>query len=242
MKAVIVTQARMTSTRLPGKVLFPLGEGTVLDLHLRRLLQATLPIVVATTLNREDDPVVAAADALGAQVVRGSEFDVLSRFDRAVEESKADIVVRVTSDCPLIDGRLIAESVLRWRKLGDSNAYLSNTQRRTYPRGLDFEIFSAELLRRAHREATTPSDREHVTPYLYAGPSSIATSHHVERIDDGATQTRLTLDTEDDYQMLSTLVERIPDVVHMGADELSALLMREPDITGINASVRQKPL
>src|SRR5262245_34128657 len=164
----VISQARATSTRLPGKVLLPVGGRTFLEHHLDRVAFGnSFPVIVATTVNAEDDPIVAVAERAGLPWYRGSELDVLERFAGAADQNALDVVVRVTSDCPLIDGRVVAAGVERYLAEDDPRLYAANTLERTYPRGFDFEIFSADLLREAHKDATRPEDREHVTSYLH---------------------------------------------------------------------------
>ena len=169
----VVTQARTGSTRLPGKVLIEVAGRTMLDHHVDRLVTAGLDVYVATTDGASDDRVADLAQRRGIAVFRGSEEDVLSRFAGCARTHELDVVVRVTSDCPLIDGGVVADGVtkfLQLRKQHGDDVYLSNTLERTYPRGFDFEVVAAAALQRADREATARRDREHVTPWLYAGP------------------------------------------------------------------------
>lgn len=240
MKVGIVTQARTTSTRLPGKVLLEVGGRSVLDLHLERLAAAGYPVVVATTTNASDDPVAAIATAAGAALHRGSEHDVLSRFAGAAATHGLDVVVRVTSDCPLIDGSVIAEGVREFLAAGDPDLYLSNTHPRTFPRGFDFEVFSAAALAEAHRVCTEEAQREHVTPYWYQDVSGRTTIRNVVRSEDRS-HYRVTLDTADDLVVIRELVER-----HGAADldcaGIVALLDAHPELVALNAHVEQKKL
>ncbi|NUR06308.1 MAG: glycosyltransferase family protein [Nocardioidaceae bacterium] len=236
----VVTQARTTSTRLPGKILIPLGDRTVLEHHVRRLTAAGLDVYVATTTNDTDEPVVDLARSLGAPVHRGSEDDVLDRVDGCALVHRLDVVVRVTSDCPLIDGEVVARAVDRWLDAGDPLLYLSNVQHRSFPRGFDFEVFGAQALHDAAREAVRPAQREHVTPYLYDG------SHPGVRLEDvvvepDASDLRVTLDTEADLALIRRLVE------DFGADELGHreivdVLRAHPELVALNREVVQKPL
>lgn len=156
----------MTSTRLPGKVLADLCGRPMLERMLERVLRCERldEVVVATTRNATDDPVVALCGRLGVRAVRGDEADVLGRYDAAATEAKAETVVRLTSDCPAHDPAVIDEAVALF---ADSGAdYASNVRRRSYPKGLDVEVMSREALARAAREAQHPYLREHVTPYI----------------------------------------------------------------------------
>lgn len=240
MRVGIVTQARTTSTRLPGKVLLELGGRTVLDLHLARLASAGHPVVVATTTNAADDPVAALATASGVALHRGSEHDVLSRFAGAAAEHDLDVVVRVTSDCPLIDGSVVAEGVRQFLDGGDPDLYLSNTRPRTFPRGFDFEVFSAAALAEAQRVCTDPVHREHVTPYWYQDLSGRTTIRNLARAEDRSGY-RVTLDTADDLVLVRELVER-HGAADLDCDGIVAVLDAHPELVAINAHVEQKEL
>jgi spore coat polysaccharide biosynthesis protein SpsF len=196
----VVTQARTGSTRLPAKVLIEAAGRTMLDHHLDRLVAAGLDVYVATTESASDDRVADLAQRRGIAVFRGSEEDVLSRFAGCVRAHDLDVVVRVTSDCPLIDGDIVADGVTRFLQLREQHGddvYLSNTLERTYPRGFDFEVVAGSALLRADREATAGRDREHVTPWLYAGPHRLPQIVQVRRAVDRSSY-RVTLDTVED--------------------------------------------
>ena len=212
----------------------------MLECHLRRLKTAGFPIIDATPTNATDDATRELAEGAGCAVHRGDETDVLSRFADAAFAHDLDVVVRVTSDCPLVDGDLVAVGVRAWQQLADPRAFVSNTLKRTYPRGLDFEVFGAALLHEAARQATTGAEREHVTPYLYANSASGTRHHQVVRADD-ASRFRLTLDTRADYALLHTLVVD-HDAGNMDAEGLISLLEHHPELAVINSSVAQKLL
>jgi len=240
LKIAIVTQARATSTRLPAKVLLEAGGRTYLEHHVDRLRESGLPVIVATTTNSDDDPIVKLATRAGIPYFRGSEDDVLSRFAGAAREYGLDGVVRVTSDCPLIDGEIVASGVERWRAENDEDVYLSNCLERTHPRGMDYEVFSAARLFDADQRATVRADREHVTPYLHQNRSGDIRLVSLPW-SGGGSQYRLTLDTADDRKLLDALIE------DFGADklncaELVALLDERPDLAALNAHVEQKKL
>lgn len=169
MSTICVVQARTGSTRLPGKVLADLGGRPMLAFMLERLRPLKVDkLVVATSSLSADDGVAEVAAAAGAAVVRGSEDDVLSRFVVALRTFPADVIVRLTADCPLIDPQVVADAM---RLLIDSGAdYASNTLSRTFPDGLDVEVMKARALRDADAEAVDPLEREHVTPFIYWRP------------------------------------------------------------------------
>lgn len=236
----VITQARMTSTRLPGKVMITIGGRTLLDHHLERLNRSGYPTVVATTTNTGDDLVADAAATRGARVFRGSEHDVLSRFAGAAAAAELDVVVRVTSDCPLIDPTLIESGVERFLALDDEDAHVSNVIHRTYPRGFDFEVFSAEALLDADRNATDPADREHVTPYLYRNRSGRVSLHAIHRARD-ASQYRVTVDTHEDLSLMQALIEQ-HRADSLSVDGIIDVLDSHPELARLNAHVEQKKL
>jgi spore coat polysaccharide biosynthesis protein SpsF len=174
-------------------------------------------------------------------VCRGSEDDVLSRFTGCAGRYDLDVVVRVTSDCPLIDGGVVADGVARFLELraehGD-DVYLSNTLERTYPRGFDFEVFTATALARADREATAPGDREHVTPWLYAGLNRLPHVAQVRRAVDRS-QYRVTLDTAEDLELIRRLLDE-HDAAALDCDGVIEVLDRHPELVAINAGVAQR--
>lgn len=239
-KVGVITQARMTSSRLPGKVLLEAGGRTLLDHHLDRLEAAGLDVFVATTTNTTDDPVVALAEARGLPVHRGSEDDVLARFAGCVEEYSLATVVRVTSDCPLIDGAVVRRGLEVFDDAADPWLYVSNGLERTYPRGFDFEVFSARALLDAAEHAVEPAHREHVTPYLYANGSGRMSLRNLSRTAD-ASQYRVTLDTADDLRLIRTLIEEY-DAATLDVDQVVAVLDQHPELVAINAHVEQKKL
>jgi spore coat polysaccharide biosynthesis protein SpsF len=239
-----VVQARMGSTRLPGKVLRPLGDTTVLGQVVRRLQACTTlaRIVVATTVEPADDAIAGEAHSLGALVTRGDEHDVLARYLLALDQHGGNVGVRITSDCPLIDPDLVDRGVLRFLGGDPPPDYLSNTLRRTYPRGYDIEVFRVEALRTAGREATGESEREHVTPFLYRHPDRFRLES-VERADPrGSAEWRLTLDTPEDWDVIRAVFDRlVPTNRLFGLEDVERLLAREPKLLTPNRGIRQKP-
>ena len=239
-KIGIITQARATSTRLPAKVLLTAGGRTFLEHHLDRMLATDLPVIVATTTNADDEPIVEIAEKAGIRVFRGSELDVLSRFAGAIRAHDLDGVVRVTSDCPLIDPDVVVAGVDRFRAEDDENLYVSNCLERTYPRGMDYEIFSAARLLQADAEATLPADREHVTSYLHQNRTGDVRLLNMPSDSDGS-QYRLTLDTEDDRKLLTTLIEDF-DAARLNCADLVAIMEKHPELHALNEHIEQKKL
>jgi spore coat polysaccharide biosynthesis protein SpsF len=238
-RTVAVIQARMGSSRLPGKVLRPLGGRPVLGWMVRAARSATGvdEVVVATSTDPGDDPVAALGEELGVPVVRGSEDDVLSRFVLALESTEADAVVRLTADCPLADPALIDSVIGLWRS-DPSLDYTATTLVRTLPRGLAVELASREALLTAHEEAES-FHRTHVTSYLYDSKRQFRTMGLV--VQPAANDLRVTLDTVEDGEMLDAVVAELgdrPPAWH----EVVDLLRARPDLRSINAAVRQKKL
>ena len=240
LKIGIITQVRVTSTRLPAKVLLTVAGRSYLEHHLDRLNRTGLPVIVATTTNFNDDLVVQLCTEDGFPVFRGSEDDVLSRFAGAAREHNLDGIVRVTSDCPLIDPEIVAAGVDRWRAENDPDLYISNCLERTYPRGMDFEIFSAARLYDAERNATLKADREHVTSYLHQNRSGEMRLLNLPW-SGGGSQYRLTLDTPDDWKLLDALFENF-DADHLNCAQLVKILDEHPELATLNAHIEQKKL
>jgi spore coat polysaccharide biosynthesis protein SpsF len=236
-----VIQARMCSTRLPGKILFDLAGKPVLRHVIERLSRCEKvgKIVVATTVLPEDDIVFKSALEWGTDCVRGSSQDVLSRFDLAAKTYPCDAVMRVTSDCPLIDPWLCDDIIDFYNKIG--SLYVTNagpnSSTRTFPRGLDCEVFSSGLLAEANERATEDYEREHVTPYMYWKNSNI--SYYKDNADHS--NLRWTLDTPEDYELIKLLYSEIyrPGKPFSWREALDAQLSH-PEWIGINSEVKQK--
>lgn len=235
--AVAVIQARMASTRLPGKVLRPLAGRPVLGWVVRAARQADGidEVVVATTTAADDGDVAEYAAELGAEVFRGSEQDVLGRFVNATE-GRTGAVVRLTSDCPLLDPAIIAMTLATF-EAGDEE-YVSTISPRSLPRGLDVEVVSREALLRADAQATG-ADRAHVTSWLYREPGRVRIAGLT--FQPAADDLRVTLDTEADGRALDAIVAELGDRPPAWR-ELVALLRDRPDIVALNAEVHQKTL
>ncbi|MDP1921637.1 MAG: glycosyltransferase family protein [Myxococcales bacterium] len=209
-RVVVVVQARLKSSRLPAKVLLDLGGVTALERCLRRVRQfrQVTDVVIATSDTAGDEIIVRVGQRLGVTVVRGSETDVLSRYVLAAEASRADVVVRVTSDCPLLDVEVSSTVIERF--LADPGAdYASNVMERRLPRGLDTEVMSREALLRAHRDATDPAEREHVTAHIYRRPETFRCLSVTLALDEDLSRHRWTLDTVEDYRFLHAVFARL---------------------------------
>jgi spore coat polysaccharide biosynthesis protein SpsF len=237
---VCITQARINSYRLPAKVLRPIAGKPMLRWHLDRVKQAQRidRVVVATTLEPAADAIVEIAEQAGVLVFRGSEQDVLERFAGAAALADAGTVVRVTSDCPVIDPVLIDRVIALYETAGEECHYAS-LDVGTFPRGLDCEVFSRQALDEAHREASLREDREHVTPFI---------RRHVERYGARFLSTvppdqiyRWTVDTPEDFELARRIIENfVPTGLDFSWTDIAALMRRYPDWAAINAGVVQK--
>lgn len=243
MKVVVVIQARLSSTRLPAKVLLDLGGKTALERCLARArrFSQVAEVVIATSESPADDLIDAVGRRLGARVIRGSEGDVLSRYAKAAALTQADAIVRCTSDCPLLDPALSSMVIQSFLKAPGTVDYASNVLERRLPRGLDTEIVSREALERAHREATAGEEREHVTLHIVRRPALFRCLSVAMPAGPDLSHHRWTLDTLEDYRLLHTLFERLGAEADMASMEaVLAVLAREPQLAEINAEVRQK--
>jgi spore coat polysaccharide biosynthesis protein SpsF len=236
-----IVQARMGSSRLPGKVLMPLGDLPVLGWVVRAARASGVldEIVVATTVEPVDDRVVAACEELGVEAVRGPVDDVLSRFDAALGDRPVDAVARFTADCPLLDPAVIAATVQAWRAAPWLD-YVSTAMPRRLPRGMDVEVVRADMLRSLARRASIASyHRTHVTSAIYTDPEDRPMLGLAFAPD--ASDLRVTLDTPDDWRLIQALVEKLGDQPARLPDVI-AYLRAHPDLTALNSHIHQKPL
>ena len=244
MKIAAIIQARFGSTRLPGKALLPLGDSTVLGQVVSRARKATRldSVWVATTTDNTDDVVCAEARRINAPCFRGSADDVLARYRDTALSAQADVIVRITADCPLFDGLLLdrmLETFHNELRQGNHIDYFSNVIVRSFPRGLDAEIFTFSALDRAFREATRTYDREHVTPYFYNNPEFF--SLYSYQGPENLARHRWTLDTPDDWTFMQRVYEELsPHGESFATEDILALVERHPDLRLINAHVEQK--
>jgi spore coat polysaccharide biosynthesis protein SpsF len=210
MKTAIVVQARMTSTRLPGKVLMDLAGHPMLAQQLRRLKRCGTAdeIVVATTTNQTDDPIVALASAEGVRWYRGSDQDVLSRYLGAAMESRAEAVIRVTADCPIIDPLEIDRVVRELLRASSEADYAANIITRTFPRGLDTEAMFLDTLARVDRMARSRRAREHVTTFIYEERPDLFRIVSVTDERDNS-DLRWTVDTLEDLSRIRQIYEKL---------------------------------
>lgn len=213
MKTTVVTQARMGSSRLPGKVLKKINDKSILEIHLNRIKKAKLvdDIIVATTTKEEDNVIEKLAKNLNINVFRGDEIDVLDRFYKSIFKDKPDFIVRLTSDCPLIDNNLIDQIIsLAHHKQID---YVSNTLVEDFPDGQDIEVISYKSLKTAWQKANKHSEREHVTPYIRKNSDfygkQLFRALDFKNIEGNFKNIRMTLDEEDDFLTLSRIISSL---------------------------------
>lgn len=237
-----LVQARMSSSRLPGKVLQEIEGLPMLHWVLERLRQSELidSVVVATTTDQSDDKIIEYCTEQDVPVFRGDQYDVLDRFYQAAKANHADIVVRVTADCPLIDPTVVDEtiSLLLNDQLDFAANRLPPPWRRTFPIGLDVEVCTVPALERAWKEATAPHDREHVMPYLYEEPGRFKVGIHDADEDFGSA--RWTVDTPQDLIMMRELFSLLPNPVHASWTEVMQIWQMHPLLQRMNARVTHK--
>jgi len=239
---VCIIQARTTSTRLPNKIFLDLEGEAVLARVIQRLKKSKLinKIVIASPNSSSNDAIEEFVLKNFPEVgsFRGSEDDVLDRYYGAAKKFKADIVIRITSDCPLIDAEVVDKVI---EKLLESKAdYAANVLgERTYPRGMDTEVFSFATLEKMWRQAEDKSEREHVTLYLHRHKEEFSTAN--VKNDEDYSNYRLTLDEEDDYKLIKEIYRELFSANNdFGLDDIINLLKRKPELTAINEHVEQK--
>ena len=234
-------QARMTSSRLPGKVMKTICGKPVLELMIERLKRVTSinHIIIATTENSEDNLIVEMADRLGVYCFRGSEHNVLSRVLGAVQSFPTDIIVQTTGDCPLIDPEIIESVIQSYFKLKPD--YCSNVLERTYPIGMDVQIFSKEILEDVAKQTKNLEDLEHVSCYIYKNPNlynlqNVAAS---EEFCDPAL--RLTLDTEEDLKLITAIYNALYPINNaFSLEDILKYLNQNSDLRMMNNDVEHK--
>jgi spore coat polysaccharide biosynthesis protein SpsF len=237
-RVVATIEARMTSSRLPGKVLKEAVGKPMLELMVERLrLVSSLDdIVIATTINDTDNPIISMAERLGVKWHRGSEMDVTERLLGAAEQHEIDVIVETTGDCPLIDPDVVDECVRGYLK--SDVDYVSNILERMYPIGMDTQVFSTEVLKDVSRRTSSPFDRENCSVFIYKNPD-IYTLEHVpappELIDP---KLRLTLDTAEDYQAIIRIFEALYDKnPAFSLADILTFLKANPEVRAINDHV-----
>lgn len=238
MTILAITQARVGSSRLPAKVLKEVNGMTLLSIHLKRLLKShkISQLLVATTLEPDAQKICDIATAANVKYYRGNMNDVLDRFYQAALPYKPDYVVRITSDCPLLDAAVV-DAVIE-QAIANGTDYTSNTMEHTFPNGQDVEVFTFAALEKAWQEATLKSDREHVTPFIWRNSSykngTIFRSENIVCNKDLG-HIRLTVDEPEDFEVVRILVE------HLGADatweDYVEHLKIHPEIQRLNSHI-----
>jgi len=228
-----ILQARMSSTRLPGKVMKPLAGAPMLERHIERVRRSELidVLVLATSDHENDDAIADLGAHLSTHVHRGSLDDVLDRFYRAALPYAPDHVVRLTGDCPLADPEVIDQVIRLY--LDGRYDYASNALIPTFPDGLDVEVFRFSCLEEAWREAQLPSEREHVTPFIHKRPQRYRIG--VLGADEDLSSLRWTVDTAEDYALVSKIYEALyPVNPAFTTEEVVRWLEEHPDLAEMN--------
>lgn len=236
MNLYIIIQARMTSTRLPAKVMLPLCSKTVLEMMLQRLEVFKENIIIATTNDGSEAPIVKLCESLHVNYYQGDTENVLSRYYHAAEKFGADeesIIVRCTSDCPLIDADIIKNAV-EFFKQSDAE-YVCACQESGFPRGMDTEVFTFKHLQEAYENASTPHHKEHVTPYI---KEHVKCAMYKNKNDHS--KYRLTLDEKDDYKAIKELYAKLKCRSDFSYEELIETLEQNSYIYEMNKHVEQK--
>ncbi|MBQ0140958.1 MAG: glycosyltransferase family protein [Kurthia sp.] len=240
MKIVAIVQARMGSTRLPGKVLKEVLSRPLLSFQIERMKQSKLvnELVIATTPHGNEKIIQLCEKEIVPYFV-GSESDVLDRYYKAGKKYEADVIVRMTSDCPLIDPVIIDQVIQMY--LDGNYDYVSNTQDRTFPRGMDVEVFSMEALEKAFEEAIIDYEHEHVTPYIYLNRDKFSIGQYTQ-VDD-KNDIRLTVDTNEDFLVIKKIFNELyNEKPNFLLDDILAILEKYPEWKEINKNIIQKKL
>jgi spore coat polysaccharide biosynthesis protein SpsF (cytidylyltransferase family) len=234
MTTVAIIQGRMSSRRLPGKILMDVGGVPLLEHVLRRAEAAGVfdVVLLATSTDASDDPVEHFCRKRGTPFFRGSLDDVLDRYHDAACFAKARIIARITADCPLLDPAVVREVVQAFNP--DIHDYVSNCLKRTYPDGLDTEVFSMDALTRAKEEARLPSEREHVTPYLHKNPHLFRIAHVTQAKDYSAL--RWTVDEPRDLTFVRAIYAALGTDL-FGQEKILALLEARPELQKLNEGI-----
>ena len=233
---IAIIQARMGSTRLPGKVLLPLAGKPVIEHVIDRVRSSSLvdEVIVATSIESVNLPLVSHVAALGIKVFVGSENDVLDRFWQAIRLTTAVHVVRITADCPLLDSTVI-DSVIQ-EHIESGNDYSTNTEPPTWPDGLDVEIMKCSALEIAWRESTEQGDREHVTPFIRKNKNRFRIGNIRSNVD--LSDHRWTLDQEEDYKFLVNIFDNLGGGgVEFTTQQVLDFLHANPEVVQINSGI-----
>lgn len=241
MKTVATIEARMNSSRLPGKVMLPILGKPALQLLVERLQRAKTvdEIVIATTTHQADAVIERLAAKLGVGCFRGSEEDVLDRVLQAAQGAKADVIVEITGDCPLLDPGMV-DAVVQAHRTGQYD-YVSNALGRALPLGLIVQAFATEVLAEVARTTQDPADREHVSLYIYEHPERFRLHALAMEEAEKHSDIRITLDTADDFALISAIFEALyPVSPAFTFADVAALCRQQPDLLKLNEHIMQK--
>lgn len=240
MRTVTLIQARMGSSRLPGKVLMDLGGMTMLERVVRRADRARRVDLTAVVTSTEpgDDVIADLCSEQDIACFRGSELDVLDRYYRAAKAYAADVIVRVTSDCPFVDPNVLDRVILAFDRAGVD--YASNTLERTFPHGLDVEVFGFKALSEAAEQAIEDHERTHVTPYIYQRPEHFKLFNVTAGAD--YSDYRWTVDQPEDLTLARALYKALGNADDFDWQAAVELIRLKPELATINDTVRQKGL
>ena len=242
MATAIIVQARMASTRLPGKIMKKVSDKTLLEYQLERLFRVKQAdqVIIATTDHGEEQPIVDLCQKIGVPCFRGSEQDVLARYYGAATQYGAEVVVRITSDCPLIDPAVIDRVIGFYLAHKEDYDYVSNTfPELTYPRGMDTEVMSYKVLKEAYEQATDQAEREHVTIFIKRRPEC----YRIKNLpyDRDYSHYRWTVDTPEDFALIEKMLTALyPVNPHFTLEDCLTLMAENPEWITINEQIIQK--
>lgn len=243
MKIAAIIQARMTSTRLPGKVLMDISGKPMLWHIVERLKYSKKigEVILAIPDTKQNDFLEKFAEDNDLKYFRGSEEDVLSRYYEAAKKFRTDVIVRITSDCPLVDPEIV--DMIIEKHLNSDADYTSNTIKRTFPRGLDTEVFDFNILEKTRKNAKENYQREHVTPYIYENPNEFKLQSVEVKGKFEKPNLRLTVDTKEDLILIRRVYEYLykpKDIFYIG--DIINLFNKYPQLSLINKNIKQKKL
>lgn len=240
-KIVATIECRMTSSRLPGKILLPACGKPLLELMIERLQRVPQldDIVIATTTNSQDDCLSDIATKMGTGFFRGSEHDVLARVLGAARAAKADLIVEMTSDCPLMDP--VESTKVIQKFLDGSYDYVSNVLTRSYPRGMETQIFPTRVLSEVDQITRDPADRENVSLYIYEHPERFILGNVMAPPELADPEQRMTLDYPEDYQLIKTVFEALyPSNPEFSLYDVMSFLRAHPEVAALTHHLQQK--
>ncbi len=235
----IILQARLNSERLPGKIMKPIKGIPLIGILLKRILKSKIPIIIATSTNKENDVLIDYVKKFDVLTYRGSEENVLERYYNAAKKVNANTIIRVTGDNPLLDGFFLKEQASFYSQLKGDNNYLSTSLSKTFPLGMSVEILSFNLLEEAYKNAKSPGEFEHVTPYMHQNiPGNIKVLSN-NRKGESKYHYRLTVDTLEDFIFHKKLIENF-DCDDKNLEDIIKVIDNNPQLLSINNNIHQK--